>query len=54
MIRVKSINHSQFMYDTLFLLISSSIVLKIFKVVLDSFLIASSGKVKNLKSQIYG
>jgi hypothetical protein len=54
MVRVKWINHFQFMYDMLFLLVSSSIVLKIFKVVLDSFLNASSGKVKNLKSQIYG
>jgi hypothetical protein len=54
MIRVKWINHSQFMYYMLFVLVSSSILLKIFKLALDSFLNASSGNVKNLKSQIYG
>jgi hypothetical protein len=50
---VKGINHSQFVDDTLFLEVASTIVARRFKVVLNSFLNSSRGKVNNRKSQIY-
>jgi hypothetical protein len=49
---VKSLNHSQFIDDTLFLGGASQIIALRFKQVLDSFLDASGGEVNHWKCQI--
>jgi hypothetical protein len=51
---VKAINHSQFTDDTLLLGVTSPIIARRFKWIMDSFLIASGGKINISKSRIYG
>jgi hypothetical protein len=50
----KAINHSQFANDTLLLGATSPIIARIFKRILDSFLIALGGKINISKSRIHG
>jgi hypothetical protein len=50
---VKGINHFQFVDDTLFLGVATTIIAKRFKAVLDSFLNAYIGKVNNMGKVIY-
>lgn len=51
---VKEINHSQFADDTLLLGAASIIIVNRFQKVLDSFLLASGGKLNSAKCRIYG
>jgi hypothetical protein len=51
---IKSINHSQFVDDTLLLGSASLIIVTIFKSILDSFLDVSGGLVNHKKHKIFG
>lgn len=51
---IKSINHSQFIDDTLFFGGAYLIIVNMFKRIMDSFLEASGGAINKMKCQIVG